>query len=703
MPVATGHSANAAAGPAATAAPEVSGTRLLRNHNNPPTLRHMPTRRSLKKPASKLGTSSSVSSSTAESTSTDGLPPSANDRVRRAYTTPAPIDGHRREPSAVAVPSGLANKLSAFERFRRVGRTKRSSEWPSEREIEREQWKGKERERRHQPSEGNMEILTGRSLLRNKSSNPRRTTENAAVRKIEGPLRVDKPLPAAYNTVSEGITDVQTTEPHRVAENAMAKQAEEVQVNEPAVSAPESAPAATKEEAQNSKANADTGTKSVEKPEALATYLTRRMQSLMSGLSFPSVTAPATPAQTSPAISAKASVTDALLTPAQVPVVTVTREPVTAQEPRIRGPDSRQEPVITPVERQKQVVQSNARLAALLASTREMNNSLAQGAESAWAALDRLKQPLMSQREKDSGKGKAEETESATASTVASTSGSAHLSQAPGTSGASKELEGSRDIMLYSPLIPDNDSLVEMATSEVVTLYDDDGERAYRAELRRRWAEGRGFVSLDSLPSFVRVEGGKSGEQAEEGYRGKPEKPEEKHEEKREKIEDKVERPKPKEKVVWVPSKTDLSIQVLWWGYRMYLPPPVLEILNNKSLEAAKRAALITTALTWLFDHLPMTILPMHLQPAAAVLKCLAPLLGAIGTFISWSWRAIGTFDKGQGVVLSATWLLPVVLIPGTWEDGEMPDLSPNQAPSSAPGGECQNVVVAGPSRSRLA
>ena len=29
------------------------------------------------------------------------------------------------------------------------------------------------------------------------------------------------------------------------------------------------------------------------------------------------------------------------------------------------------------------------------------------------------------------------------------------------------------------------------------------------------------------------------------------------------------------------------------------------------------------------------------------------------------------TFDKGNGVILSATWLMPIVLVPGTWEDEE--------------------------------
>ena len=41
------------------------------------------------------------------------------------------------------------------------------------------------------------------------------------------------------------------------------------------------------------------------------------------------------------------------------------------------------------------------------------------------------------------------------------------------------------------------------------------------------------------------------------------------------------------------------------------------------------------------------------------------------------------SFDRGNGVVLSATWVLPIVLVPGTWEDGEMPPPAPVPPPPS--------------------
>ncbi|ESK87157.1 hypothetical protein Moror_11850 [Moniliophthora roreri MCA 2997] len=136
---------------------------------------------------------------------------------------------------------------------------------------------------------------------------------------------------------------------------------------------------------------------------------------------------------------------------------------------------------------------------------------------------------------------------------------------------------------------------------------------------------------------------------------------------------------------VWVPSRTGLSIQVLWWGYRVFLPPPVLNILSDKTIEATKRAAMITTALTWLFSKLPISIFPPPMQPALRMLQQLVPYLGYIGTFITWSWSTIKSYDVGYGVILSATWILPVALVPGTWQVYDFPADGGNNGGSTSP------------------
>jgi hypothetical protein len=200
--------------------------------------------------------------------------------------------------------------------------------------------------------------------------------------------------------------------------------------------------------------------------------------------------------------------------------------------------------------------------------------------------------------------------------------------------------------MMYAPLQPDDNSEVEIARSEICSV-DDEGEI-----IAERPGEDLNH------PRDSQKDEGKAEEQRPIG---------ESEEQGREK--GKGQTKKVKEIRVWLPSTTKISIQAMWWGYRLYLPPPVLDVLNNKRLEVAKRAAIITTALKWLLDHLPVKLLPPQFRPILTVLRRLVPYLGYIGAFIAWSWGAIKTFDKGNGVILTATWLLPVALIPGAWDD----------------------------------
>ncbi|KAJ7491166.1 hypothetical protein FB451DRAFT_1222276 [Mycena latifolia] len=136
---------------------------------------------------------------------------------------------------------------------------------------------------------------------------------------------------------------------------------------------------------------------------------------------------------------------------------------------------------------------------------------------------------------------------------------------------------------------------------------------------------------------------------------------------------------------VWVPSTTQLSFETMWWGYRIYLPPPVLAILDDQSVEAARQATTLTAALTWFFSNLPVASFPPPLQPAMILLQRLVPFVSYIGTFISWSWSTIRGFDRGHGVILTATWLLPIALIPGTWHARDVPPPSHPASPVLTP------------------
>lgn len=56
---------------------------------------------------------------------------------------------------------------------------------------------------------------------------------------------------------------------------------------------------------------------------------------------------------------------------------------------------------------------------------------------------------------------------------------------------------------------------------------------------------------------------------------------------------------------------------------------------------------MITTALKWLLDRLPINLFPPQFRPVLMIIQRLGPYLGYIGTFIAWSWAGIKGLDKG--------------------------------------------------------
>lgn len=286
-------------------------------------------------------------------------------------------------------------------------------------------------------------------------------------------------------------------------------------------------------------------------------------------------------------------------------------------------------------------------------SPRTSNRSMEPDSQSLLSALDLFQSP----RGKELANGLASPTESS--STVLDC------------------VDDNNSVMVYGPLEPDNTSEVEIACSEIVSVYEDGEEirtpqsrfvplpaesieqvlMGANETLERGKASERETVDDSSVVRWVPPDEAwksplsRSGHLPEREYR------------------------------VWVPSLTKISVQTMWWGFRIYLPPPVLDILNNKQLQAAKRAAIITGALKWLMDHIPLPLLPPQMRPAVQVLRRLVPYLGYVGGLIAWSWSAVKSFDKGHGVVLTATWLLPIALIPGTWEADDFPAL--NMGPPS--------------------
>jgi len=73
-----------------------------------------------------------------------------------------------------------------------------------------------------------------------------------------------------------------------------------------------------------------------------------------------------------------------------------------------------------------------------------------------------------------------------------------------------------------------------------------------------------------------------------------------------------------------------------------------MDILSDQTLEAAKRASLIATALAWFFNNLPIDMFPLQVRPALLLMQRIVPYLGYIATFISWSWGTVKSYDVGE-------------------------------------------------------
>ncbi|KAJ7093121.1 hypothetical protein C8R44DRAFT_990035 [Mycena epipterygia] len=197
------------------------------------------------------------------------------------------------------------------------------------------------------------------------------------------------------------------------------------------------------------------------------------------------------------------------------------------------------------------------------------------------------------------------------------------------------DVQSQGDVMLYCPLVPTDHSKVELANQKITEVPITTLDTFWQSRLNFLWSVTVGLVK--SQP------------------------------------------PQTKLVKTWVPSTTKISFQAMW-----YLPPPVMTSLSSDEAEAVKIAGTITAALTWFLGNVSPSSVPAPLLPAFFLLQKLGPYAGYIGTFIAWIWGAVKNADQGNGVVLTATWVLPVALIPAAIKAPETPT-APSDTPATAP------------------
>ncbi|KAG9316471.1 hypothetical protein JVU11DRAFT_2507 [Chiua virens] len=109
-----------------------------------------------------------------------------------------------------------------------------------------------------------------------------------------------------------------------------------------------------------------------------------------------------------------------------------------------------------------------------------------------------------------------------------------------------------------------------------------------------------------------------------------------------------------------------ISALTYWWGFEICLPPPTMHFLAG--VESPGSAILnLLTAISVVNEGVREII----------------PFIRYIAQFVQSEWSLIKKADRGKGVVCTATWLLPVALVPQAWD---FPDPPPSHAETAAAG-----------------
>ncbi|KAI7828708.1 hypothetical protein BC939DRAFT_442680 [Gamsiella multidivaricata] len=113
------------------------------------------------------------------------------------------------------------------------------------------------------------------------------------------------------------------------------------------------------------------------------------------------------------------------------------------------------------------------------------------------------------------------------------------------------------------------------------------------------------------------------------------------------------------------PPTNVISAYTYWWGYEIYVP--------HKCMSKLQR---VTNTSQIFFGFLSGAVAGM---PGLAAL---VPLSRIISAWVGFQWAVIQAQDLGKGVVLSATWVLPVALAPRSWDH---PGTEEDPAPVACP------------------
>lgn len=183
---------------------------------------------------------------------------------------------------------------------------------------------------------------------------------------------------------------------------------------------------------------------------------------------------------------------------------------------------------------------NDSKLLAFLTSSDFMNGSIERGRQSVWSALDHLRPPFGKKPDTTTG------TPGPTDDTVLDC------------------IDDNNTVMMYGPLEPDDSSEVEIACSEIVSV-NGDGEEIRTPQPRFTPLPSESieqvFMGADYSAGGKGKEGETDSQSETETFVGTGEASSS--------AEPAIDRPPVKEYRVWLPSLTKISVQTMWWGFRM--------------------------------------------------------------------------------------------------------------------------------------
>lgn len=100
--------------------------------------------------------------------------------------------------------------------------------------------------------------------------------------------------------------------------------------------------------------------------------------------------------------------------------------------------------------------------------------------------------------------------------------------------------------------------------------------------------------------------------------------------------------------LVFHPPLHQISAYIFWWGYEIYVP--------NQYMGRLDQAQNVSNAFLGL------------LQVVAGNVGALHPYFGIISAWVGLQFTIIKSQNTGHGVVLAATWVLPIAIIPRPWD-----------------------------------